>query len=41
MQLGKQTDVIYTDFNNAYDTINHSIIIDKLSSYDISNYFLS
>jgi hypothetical protein len=41
MKLGKQTDVIYTDFNNAYDTINHSIIVDKLSSYGITNNFLS
>lgn len=31
-----QIDCIYTDFSKAFDKVNHSILIDKLNSFNIS-----
>lgn len=34
---GGQLDVIYTDFSRAFDTIDHKILLQKLSSFGLSN----
>lgn len=39
-QLGLQTDVIYLDFTKAFDRVNHSILLQKLSNYGLSNWIL-
>jgi len=36
MDNGKQVDVIYTDFSAAFDSVNHSMLISKLSSYGVN-----
>lgn len=28
---GEQTDVIYTDFQKAFDKVNHAVLLDKLA----------
>ena len=35
MDQGVQIDVIYTDFENAFDTVSHVRLISKLRAYDI------
>lgn len=32
IEAGSQIDVIYTDFRKAFDSVNHSILINKLSA---------
>ena len=34
---GFQTDVIYTDFSKAFDSLNHRILLRKLSEFGFSN----
>jgi len=36
-----QVDAIYTDFSKAFDTVNHSILMNKLSSYGVGGPLLS
>jgi len=36
-----QIDVIYTDFEKAFDRVNHSLLIYKLKLYGFSDPFLS
>lgn len=33
---GRQIDVIYTDFREAFDTVTHTLILNKLNSFGIS-----
>ena len=35
-----QVDVIYTDFSSAFDSINHSILLQKLSAFGFTSSFL-
>jgi len=41
MESGGQTDVIYTDFNKAFDSVNHSVLIAKLRLFGIHDPLLS
>lgn len=41
MESGKQTDVIYMDFSKAFDSVNHSILIAKLSLFGVHDPLLS
>jgi retron-type reverse transcriptase len=37
----KPVDVIYIDFKQAYDTVDHTVLIHKLSKLGISDYLLT
>jgi hypothetical protein len=39
--MGKQTDIIYTDFEKAFDRINHNILTLKLNKIGFENPLLS
>ncbi|KAL4152733.1 hypothetical protein QTP88_000566 [Uroleucon formosanum] len=41
MESGIQTDVIYTDFSKAFDSVNHSVLIAKLKAYGLPDHLLS
>ena len=41
LYLGKIPYAIFIDLLNAFDTIGHQIVISKLHSYDIRNYYLN
>lgn len=41
MNRGGQVDTIYTDFAKAFDSVNYSILIEKLKRLNISNCMLS
>jgi len=41
LESGYQVDVITTDFNKAFDTLNHNLLIDKLEGIGIGYLFLS
>lgn len=41
MESGIQTDVIYTDFSKAFDSVNHSVLTAKLKTYAICDHLLT
>jgi sarcosine oxidase/L-pipecolate oxidase len=40
MESGEQTDVIYTDFSRAFNSVNHSILIAKLRLFSLTDPFI-
>jgi hypothetical protein len=41
MESGKQTDVIYSDFSKAFDSVNHSVLIAKLRLFGLTDPLIS
>jgi hypothetical protein len=41
MDLGLQTDVIYTDFSKAFDRLDHEILVRKLETLGCSSNFVN
>lgn len=35
---GKVVDLVFLDFNQAFDTVSHIILLNKSSSYEMSRY---
>ena len=37
---GKAVDVVYLDFSKAFDTLSHSILVEKLAAHGLDRYTL-
>jgi retron-type reverse transcriptase len=40
LDKGGQIDIIYTDFEKAFDKVSHTLLLQKLQSYEIDKYLL-
>ena len=40
MDEGKAVDVVYLDFSKAFDTVSHSILVEKLAAHSLDGHTL-
>ena len=40
MDEGKAVDVVYLDFSKAFDTVSHSILVEKLAAHSLDGHSL-
>ena len=41
VEEGKAVDVVYVDFSKAFNTVSHSILLEKLVDHGLDRYTLS
>jgi len=40
LDMGRAVDAVYLDFNKAFDTVSHSLLLDELARYRLDGWFV-